>query len=282
MQDNNNQIGSNRINQLRKLSENIPVTNQNISNQINATREMQLQNTIKSAAPTATNQAVQTLGAQQNQQRGQINIQTAEANQKDLSQVAQTGLQNMQMQATQRLGQQGRQISARQRDIENRLASLSTDAKNKILDKQLEFKRDQNNQTYLNERQLADWAIMNAKNEQEFLSYQQQMEQASQRKIQTLEAAYKKIKQTLEHGYIGNKQQMDNDTKLRMKQAANALEEKIQKEYSDFAVRKAMFSAGGAVVGAVVGGYLSGGNPAGAAGGAAVGSGLGTAAAGAT
>ena len=119
-------------------------------------------------------------------------------------QTGQAGLQSQQQASTQDLAERKLALDTQKTDLSNRLADLSEDTKNKILDDNLSFKRDEAGRAYLNERQLADWAVTKAKSQEDLLNYQQQAQQAYKQKAALLDAARNKIMQ-----------QMQNDEKLR-------------------------------------------------------------------
>lgn len=267
-----------RINQLRKLAQNVPGANERVSQGLRAAQETQLQETIRQARPQAGPRAAQALGEQQAQQAGQLAIQQQQQTQQDLQRVGQMAGQEQGLQAQQRVGEAQRGLSRQARQQADQLASIDQDLKNKLLDQQLEFSRDERGRAIFNERQLADWAVMNARDEEQFKSYQQQVEQMTDRKMQMLRAAHDQLTAALRGKGRFQEQRLDNESKRRIADARRSLERKMRREAIERQNRQAMWSALGTMAGAA-GGMFAGGPGGAAAGGQAggqIGTGLGT------
>lgn len=263
-----------RIQQLKNLAGSLPVANQKVADGLQAAQDLQLKGSIKAAPTGAGPAAASQLGAGRVQAGGQIALQQAAQTAKQTSQVGSMGLAQQRVEATQQLGTQQRQVSAQQREYQDRLAGLSNDLKDTLLDQQLEFKADERGRQFLNDRQLADWARLNARSEEEYQDYAQQITQASQRKIQMMEHAYKIMTQELTQQLQKGEMAQNNAQVMRLRQQQQALQKKLEEEKAKAANKTAIISgvlgAGGAVVGAVYGG------PTGAAAGYQAGSGAGT------
>lgn len=160
----------------------------------------------------------------------------------------------------------------RQREQLNRLGG---DAKDKILDSRLRFERDEMGRRFSNERQLADYAMANAKTEQEFASKMREMQQAHNRKIQMMEVAEKKLRQAMMQGFTSQQQLLDNQSRARIAKMAADMKEKIRKEKAKATGNAMMIQGAFTVAGAVVGGMYTGGT--GTAAGAMVGASAGSA-----
>ena len=264
-------VESTRSRQLRKLADQLPGANQSVARGLQAGRETQLQETIRQARPVGPRQA-QALGTQQAQQSGQIQLQAARQTQQDMGAVGQMAGQQQQLESQQRIGEQQRGVSKKQRELVARLQRLDEDAKNKLLDRQLEFQQDERGRQFLNERQLADWAVANAKSEEEFAKYKQQAMQMHDKKIAMLKTANAKLQQALKQNYIIEGQQLDNAQRLKIQQDQRALQQKLAQEAAKRAEKQAMWQAGGTIIGTVAGAF---GGPAGAAAGGQLGGAIG-------
>ena len=163
-----------------------------------------------------------------------------------------------------------------------------------MFDSRKQFAQDQLGQKFSNERQLADYAALTAKDEQQFRDYQQKTEMLYDRKSQVLEAAKARISQQMEFDNRVINQTKDQLSKKKMSEQEKAALQKILQEKLDLrqvlrnkaaevqaaldrakarkANTKAKNIATGAVVGAVVGGVIGSFIPgAGTAAGASVG-----------
>ncbi len=156
------------------------------------------------------------------------------------------------------------------------LAQLGGDVKQQILDSRLQFDRDEMGRKFSNERQLADYAIANAKTQQDFDAHMQTMQETAYRKTQLLQSAFQKINSMVQNSFTSQEQELDNQKKQQLIQLSIALKERIRKEKAKAANTMAQWQAGGTIVGAVVGAVVTGGNPAGAMAGGAIGGSLGT------
>lgn len=273
-----------RIQQLKNLAGSIPAANQKVAQGLQAAQDIQLKGGIRQMQPGMGPGAAQQLGAQSVQNKGQIALQTAQQTGKQTAQVGQLGLQQKGVEAQQQLGQQQRQVSGKQREYQDRLSALGSDLKNKLLDDQLQFRQDERGRAFLNDRQLADWTALNARNQEEFQNYQQTIEQAYSRKLQMLQQADNLLKQQLEQSFKTGEQGKNQEQQVKLAKMKRAMEKKIADEQAKAANRAGIFGAAGTIAGAVVGSMVApgAGTAAGAMVGAQIGGGVGTMAAGAT
>jgi hypothetical protein len=172
-------------------------------------------------------------------------------------------------------------LSLRQR---RELASIGRDVKDQIFDSRLRFEKDENGRKFSNERQLADWAISNAKTEQELQGRFREMQQASDRTIKLLEHSNNQIMEAINRGWLVKEQKLDYEQKRYLLDLKRKMDEKIAKERAKAANRMAVYQGVGMVAGAVIGSMVApvGGTALGATAGASAGAGVGTAVAGAT
>lgn len=253
---------------------NMPVANQKRQQQAQAATDLQLQQAVKAVPPkAATPQVAQTLGAAAQQNVGQQMIETAKQNMQTAQQVGQVGLDQKQQELTTSIEALRRGQDTTQLADEKAFADLSEDAKREMFDGRMEFQRDEMGRTFMNERQLADYAVTHARDEQQLQNYMQSANQLHDRKIQMLEAGQAKIDQELKFQNSLSEQKQDQALKQRLLTSKRQLEDKIAREKADRANRAGKFSAVGGIVGGVVGAVVGG--PAGAAVGYSAGSALG-------
>ena len=269
-----------RITQLNKLAGNIPVVNQQIANGMQQARVSQLQQTKAGMAPdqAGTTATAQQLGAQQAQQSGAIQMQAASRTNEQVSQVGQMALQEDKMQKNQELFTRQQAITQKNRAYTNQLAGMDNNLKDQLLDQQLSFRTDEFGRTLFNERQLADFAVMQATSQADLDKFEQTVNQQSQRRMQILQTAQAKIKQALEQNFMREGQALDQQTRMALAKMKQEAEAKIRKEKNKRNGRAAMFQGGLTILGAGAGALIAGpgGYAAGASAGAALGGGVGS------
>lgn len=248
-----------RMRQLKALAGAMPVANQRIANGIQQGQATQLQAAIGQAQPGVGGpQMAQQMGAQAAQQAGATQLQAAQTAQQQAGQLGQTGLQQAGIESQQRVGQQELAGSEQQRRLSQQLNATNNQVKNALLDQQLQFSKDERGRTMLNDRQLADVAILKAKNAEDFANYQQATEQVADRKVKAMEYAYNLMRQSMESGYDAQGRRLDFESKQKIKQSMNNAEKMLNDEKNRIAARQAMWGAAGTVIGAVIGGATGG------------------------
>jgi hypothetical protein len=273
---------STRLGQLNKLAAAIPMANQQIASGMQQARETQLQQSIGQMTPeqAATPRLAQSMGAQQAAQASAIQLGAQQKTQQSAVVAGQQAIVQDKIQKQQELFTRSQALSQKNRYLENELARISQSAKDKLLDQQLSFKRDELGRTIWNERQLADYKIATAKDEEDFRNYQQEASNLSERRMKMLQMAQRKLEQVLEQGYISTNQKLDQASRLKIVETVAALKRKQARESARQSSNMAMWAGAGTVVGAVAGAMIAGpgGYAAGAAVGAQIGQGVGTAA----
>ncbi len=288
-----------RMSALKQLSASLPVANQRVATQQRAARDLQLQQAVQQATPAgATTQAAQNTGTAMAAQAGAQQVANTQQGIQQQGQVAQLGQQ------AEAQGQQARvaglQSGAREQQMTNeqKFASISEQAKREMFDSRKQFAQDEMGRKFGNERQLADYAALKAKDAQQWADYQQKTEHLYARKSQMLQTAQAKLAQQLEHENklinqlqdqatkkgIGERERNQilqvTEQKLKQREALRVgqieLQKAMDKQAADAANRQAMWQGAGTIVGAVVGAVASGGNPAGAQAGASLGGSAGT------
>jgi hypothetical protein len=147
-----------------------------------------------------------------------------------------------------------------------RLAALDNAAKREVFDAQLQFKKDTADQTQFTQRQLIDYARLNAKTDDEFKTWAQKAQQTSQRNIQILRTINDRLEETLRSGYVKGKQKLDQESRLELARLKRENDAAIAKARANGANTAMMWQAGGALATTVGTGlmFVPGGQIAGA------------------
>lgn len=115
-------------------------------------------------------------------------------------------------------------------DQQRKLQKFARELDNNMLEERRDFSRQKRDQGFNNERQLAEWSIINARNDIEANNRIREMQQASQDKIRTLEIIQKRV--MIEEQQLST-QKMNAKTRALQKKLANMkakMEEKLRKE----------------------------------------------------
>lgn len=293
-----------KMSALQQLSNQLPVANRQLAQRQQAARDLQLQQAIQKAPTTAPiAQSAQQTGAAMAQAAGQQQLQNVQQGVEQQGQIAKLGLQEQQQQGQARLGALALGQKEEAMNNEQKFAQISEQAKKEMFDSRKQFAQDEMGRKFTNERQLADYAALKAKNEQDWMDYQQKSTQLYDKKSQVLQAAQAKIAQQLEYenklvnqlqDQLNKKQMTEKeravnmkilDDKLKQRQvlrqraadAQAALDRAAARKANRKAQGQAIGTVVGAVIGAVVVGYVTGGTgtAAGYAAGASVGSSVG-------
>lgn len=261
---------------IQTMSQSMPGANAAVAQQMEATRKLQQQNAIAQSTkvqPQNVAAQAQSAGAQAAAQQGQVKLAEQQQNLQGQQQIGQALIQDKAQEASNQARLRSYENTKTLFDAEKRLGDLDARLKQDLYDKQLQFKEDELGQTIFDERQLLDYKIATAKDDNDLLAYEQQVEQTSRRKQVMLDLAMKKIQQELANDLQQDNARLSNEQRVMLAQRAQALQDKLNKEKNKARNRAAMFQAGGAIVGAVAGGLIGG--PAGAMAGASLGSGAG-------
>ena len=187
-------IETNRSKQLKAMVAAFPEANQETARQMEAARQLQLQQTIGQISPAAAStRPAQQLGAQQVAAQGAAQLQVAKDQQAQVEKVGQLGLMEQGRGLRAEDTQRGLKSQRLFQDFQNELASFDENLKTDLLDKQLQFQKDEGGRTLLNQNQLLDFALLRSKNETEFKAYEQMMNQADKKHIAMLEAAHNRL-----------------------------------------------------------------------------------------
>jgi len=257
----------------------MPVANQQAAQQLQAGRQVGLQQAVSQAPGPITKQQVQQGAAQQVTAASGIQNQVAGAGQAALLDVGRATLQEQQTGNETSLDARRLQLSQESRQSESGLAALGGQIKDQLFDRQLKFERAEDGRTLFNTTQLNDWAIKKATNGEDYKNKVQKMTQIHQKKMQVMQVATNKIAEQLTFEMNKKLQDRDQDFIMKLQEAKAAAEARYQKAVNKYKNGQAQWSSGGMIVGAVVGAYFG---PAGSAAGAKIGEGAGSMAHGAT
>jgi len=232
-------------------------------------------------------QQVQQAGAQAAAQQGQATLQAQQQQAQKAMQASQQAAKVEAEETQQRLREREFGIKKKANVLERQLGVYDEKLKNELFDKNIKFQKDELGRTLFNERQLMDYKIYSTKSKIEFRKFEQDMRNMSRRRIKMLDVSLAKIKQELRQQFDKDQLELNQEQKMRLLKAKQAIEEKIARAQANAANRASMFSSAGTIIGAGIGAILAvptGGLSvaAGAAIGASIGTGVGNIAAGAT
>jgi hypothetical protein len=116
------------------------------------------------------------------------------------------------------------------------LTDLDRINKHILFDQRLMFKKSEDRREFSNTRQLADWAIFEAKSDQDLIARHKQMEMAHTKHMMVLEHAHGLLTQRIEQEWAKSEQQRDHALLHELGRRKNALEKKKARKRSEGAV----------------------------------------------
>jgi len=131
------------------------------------------------------------------------------------------------------------------------LAALGNDVKGKILDSRIMFDRDEMGRRFTNERQLSDFAILSAQNEQDFQSKMLKIQQGYKKKAILYEILVNRMQEVLRRGWLTKEQGLDQALKEDITRTVAAMKREIERNATN-ARRNAMYTQGVVTVAAAV------------------------------
>lgn len=235
-----------RMTALQNLQNQLPAASQKIASGIQAARDIQLQQAV-ARAPTgaAIAPAAQQTAAAATAQTGAQQVDAAKQMVQQAGQLGQLKLGEQQMAAQQKVAQQ--QQAARQQEITNaeRLGRLDLAAKKELYDSEIQFKKDETGRTLFNERQLADYALRNARSEEEYKKYAQDAQILAKRDLQATETAFNLIMEDLKQRWSIAEQRQDQAAKEEIARIEREARLAMEKKRAKAASKAAMWQAGG-------------------------------------
>lgn len=171
----------------------------------------------------------------------------------------------------QKLGmEQDNKILQMDLNLRKQLQSLGHDLEDKLFDSRRRFNQDEMGRKFSNERQLADAAILTAKDEADAQRRLQQIQQAAKMKAMILEAAHNRVMQEMDHTTRRGVSDIEKETHRHLAEEARKAKKAQARAKAKATATGNMIQGVFTVAGTAVGAYF--GNPAmGAAAGAGVG-----------
>lgn len=149
------------------------------------------------------------------------------------------------------------QIEQEGMNLKSQLELFSQELSDKLILQQSQFDRDEIGRVFFNERQLADYTILQAKSQEDFATWAQNMQLLHSRRMQMLQAAHAKIVQTLEQEYQRGQQASNQDAQRALALTKAAIEKKIRDEQAKAQETAALWESGGALAGAAVAAWIN-------------------------
>lgn len=194
--------------------------------------------------------ALEKLGVQQTEEASQADLKDygaasgAALGAKQASQQATEQADSLDLEArSAKLDEESNSLKLKLSQTERHLASS-------LWDDQSKFERDEIGRVSFNERQLADYAILQAKSQDEFDTWSQNMGTLHQNKLSILQTAHAKILQELEQAFLRGEQEDNQSTQRALSIAKSLMEQKIAKARAKAQETAAWISAAISVVGA--------------------------------
>ena len=234
---------------LAGLASQMPVRNKAIADQQRAARMLQLQQAVSQLAPQQAPTAAQAagMGATIAMQSGAEQVQRAQQTTQQAAQLGKLGQQETALTNLQTTGALQQQAQQESLDQATRLASLDDAAKREMFDSQLQFKKDQADNTLFSERQLADYKRLSAQGDEDLKNWAQRSNQLHARNVQVLQAISDRLNEALTSDYLKGRQKLDQQTKLELAQMKRDNDIRLAKARADAANTGAMWGAlGGA------------------------------------
>lgn len=240
---------------LDSIMSNMPIANARRQEQQKAAADLQLQQAVAKAPPKTAPAVAQQVGAAAAQNAGAQAIDAAKQNIQQSQQVGQLALQQKQSDIQNNIAALKRGVESQQMRDEREFANINEQAKQEMFDNRMQFQTDEMGRQFLNERQLADYAVSHARDVEQLRNYSQDAEQLYSRQMQSLEAAQNKINQELQFQNSLSIQQQDQVVKRQLVEAKAALDRKIARDKANAANRSGVFSTVVGVAGAAAGAY---------------------------
>ena len=142
-------------------------------------------------------------------------------------------------------------------DQKRKLEKFAMETGNNMQAERRQIERKSKNQAFANERQLADWTVANAANEQDLQNKFQIMTQATEKQIQTLEMITNRIAAEETRISKGKMNAKDRAQKIKLANMKKAMEDKIRREKEKAAKKGGMMQMAMGAVTVAAGAYLT-------------------------
>lgn len=223
---------------------------------------------------TPTTQQIGSAGAQIAEAAAKPVLAVGQQRQQTAAQLSGIGLAQQQQVGQAQAAGAKLALTEQQQEYASKLNGLESGLQNQLLDAQLDFSHQQAGRTLLNNKQLADWAVTNAKSDLDLKVRLQDMQQAYDRKLQIYQTVQARLQQAISQGVSATGQQLDHATAEALARQNAAIQTRIQQEKAKASNNQAMAQGVFTIGGAILGGIIAG--PGGAAAGAGIGGAVGT------
>lgn len=258
----------------RNIASQMPGQNKQVATGLQEAAKTQMQAQLGGMQPMGQPMGirqVQQAGAQATAAQAQPLLQVQQQGQQQAAQLGQLAVQQQQADVQKQLQERQFNMQKSARDMEKELANLNQGLKNRLVDEQFNFQKDELGRTSFNERQLVDYKLATAKSNLELRELEQKMRQGHQRRLQVLKAAQAKLEAELKQEFSKGQQELDQAQAKELAEASRRMKEKIRRAEAEARNRGSLISSAFTIGGAILGA----GTPLTAAGGAMVGQGLG-------
>lgn len=171
-----------------------------------------------------------------------------------VTQSVQQGTQELAQEAqdTMALEQAGKQdslralrlaVSRQARDLSQRLYEQEGAAGAEIFDANMKFQQDELGRTALNDRQLADYAVLTARSQEELANYEQEVSQAMERKAALMKQAFAVLEQYEQQLLQAEETEANQDLQRRIALAKKKQQDDLNKLQAEGANRAAIWGA---------------------------------------
>lgn len=249
-----------RSQQLAKLGAALPGRNRQQQAAGRGAADMAIKQAAAQMSPAAVGTGqTQAMAAQAVKAQAQPGLQAAQQNVQQQGEIAKRQLQEKQ--ATEQRKQMQRRLGSMQRDREFKdlIAKVDNNAKNKLIDAEMQFQQDRFGRTKFTERQLMDFAILQAKDENELQKYADNVRRATENEIYMIKHATRMLEQELKNQLELDHTKRDNAYIAELAKRKHNLEMKMRKKQADKANRASMISTVAAVGVTAAAVYFTGG-----------------------
>jgi hypothetical protein len=231
---------------------NAPITNPAASKRIADTQALRARSLVAQGANAAQ------AGAQLTQGGGQAALQE-QSNQAGLAKAQTSNVMQKQNQAAAKtLFNREQEQTQEERLLNDSLFNINQNAAQEDADIRNAFANQQAQTKYLQEQQLADWAVLNAENEQDFKDKLLTMDQAHSKAMSFQAHAFKLVEQELREEFKTASAERQQELRTELLQIQNAWAEEERKAKAKAANRQAMIGAGSMILGAGVAAIATG------------------------
>lgn len=134
-------------------------------------------------------------------------------------------------------------VSRQARELSGLLYKEDASAQGELFDGSMRFEQDELGRTVLNDRQLADYAVTSAKSQEELADYEQEVNQALERKQALLQQAFSILSQTEAQVFEREQTEANQDLQRRIAEAKQKLEADMAKLQNEAANSAAIWGA---------------------------------------